>query len=856
VKFRVYIWRSLTWLLAGSLLGIYLPDTPLSKHAHEIFARFVALYPPVLYGPAFLFLFMVGLRPLARLMRRYRNNWKTRGRLFTVFDGGVFLIAGSLFSIVLNDSLPLRRSAYTDPELSALLICLSGIVFLLLSAVFISYRLRPEEALLGPTDDLVDVPITDEKQDILGRERFVSDFYAQIKRFPSEDSFVFGLNGSWGTGKTSVLNLLRNKLRGDDSFILVDFNPWYFHSPDAIIRRFYDAMAEAINREFFYPELKSTARRYARILAPVLKPYGIDLGSMETGSVEEAKATVESFILRTGRTVVLIVDDLDRSSPDEIMTTLQTVRLSANFRRTIFVLAYDLQQLTDQIWRKGIPGEYLDKIVQYPIDLPAADKEEIDRFIIFSDSEGHVSHLDKLLNNLHVEGPRRKDFDQHSVEAYYATLGSFFPTLRAAKRFLTGLTVRLPAVLDEVHLLDFVMLEVIRVFSNSLYQDIWNNPYYYIPSWSTRSLISSPFGLESSDKDKNSRRQAIKAHIESLLKDDPRAPNVISVLKKLFPLRVGDAFDRHPGFGDGLGPRLRAAKRLTHPECFDKYFLLEVPRRALGDATVQSMLRSWEKAANPEEAISSDLDKVRASGKLIETIERMLVFLADINKSIVTTLFRAVVRRMISVPLDQGSTEQTAQIKFFLYLLDERIPASEKQSEAEWAVSSVEGIDVAVRMLVPILQDQSSVNWHLRTTLKIEPLTAIILNRFVRDFVEPRRDVFESNNPAYVLFQIGSYGADAAKVVNDYLFDLFAEKPQYVGRLISGFSMPIDEQTNSFNFEHLKSVYDVKRWVTFIEEHGPEVWSNSKEERAVQTFLKFCKSSDGFGESVDSTHEP
>ena len=65
-----------------------------------------------------------------------------------------------------------------------------------------------------------DDPITDEIEDVLDRKEFVDDLYKQIINYPLSNSFVFGLLGSWGEGKTSVLNLLSNKLYNNKDVIV------------------------------------------------------------------------------------------------------------------------------------------------------------------------------------------------------------------------------------------------------------------------------------------------------------------------------------------------------------------------------------------------------------------------------------------------------------------------------------------------------------------------------------------------------------------------------------------------------------------------------------------------------------
>lgn len=59
-----------------------------------------------------------------------------------------------------------------------------------------------------------DKPIEDSKEDLLGRDAFAEHVANTIKctSFSNNDSFVFGLYGKWGEGKTSFINLLKSYL--------------------------------------------------------------------------------------------------------------------------------------------------------------------------------------------------------------------------------------------------------------------------------------------------------------------------------------------------------------------------------------------------------------------------------------------------------------------------------------------------------------------------------------------------------------------------------------------------------------------------------------------------------------------
>ncbi len=77
--------------------------------------------------------------------------------------------------------------------------------------------------------NLTDTPITDESQDYLDRNLFVESLYKEISNINFEDSFCYGLYGKWGEGKTSILNLLKNKLKENKNIILFEFETYFIN---------------------------------------------------------------------------------------------------------------------------------------------------------------------------------------------------------------------------------------------------------------------------------------------------------------------------------------------------------------------------------------------------------------------------------------------------------------------------------------------------------------------------------------------------------------------------------------------------------------------------------------------------
>jgi predicted KAP-like P-loop ATPase len=77
-------------------------------------------------------------------------------------------------------------------------------------------------------------PITSRSADLLDRTPFAEQIAAAIRGWTGQDSLVLGLYGEWGTGKTSLKNMIIESLRADveTAPYIVEFNPWQWVGQD------------------------------------------------------------------------------------------------------------------------------------------------------------------------------------------------------------------------------------------------------------------------------------------------------------------------------------------------------------------------------------------------------------------------------------------------------------------------------------------------------------------------------------------------------------------------------------------------------------------------------------------------
>jgi hypothetical protein len=694
---------------------------------------------------------------------------------------------------------------------------------------------------------LPDDPITDDSQDLLGRIGFVDGLYQQITKLPAPNSFVFGLHGSWGEGQTSVLNLLQRRLARDFSLIPVRFNPWYLASEAALIQSFYAAIEQALQERYRVAGLHRVLSRYGEVLTSGLGALGLKLSIRE--NPERLRSELEEWIGRTGCRLVILIDDIDRLSPAEALAVLKLAGLSARIQKAIFVLSFDSDVLEGMLRdRVSIDAAFLEKIVQKPVPLPPAEPQDLDRFLLFSDLDGHGAHrsaIDRLLDELGVDSSRRAEFDKEVVYFYHTHLKKLFRTLRDAKRYLNSLRATLPAIINEVYLCDFFLLEAIQVFAPQVYQDIWRHWWCYIPSWSFETDLGSPFSLVGNLDEKY---QAIRTHIAELLKNVPRADVIQAILEKIFFVEVQNAF-RQGGQGDhsGAANRYREEKRITHPECFVKYFLGKIPKGELPDQAIEDLIQGWNAAPETivENRIAAALHQYREAGQLSELLTKLDLFRGRIASERVPVIIRTIYRFVLwlSRAGDRWSSEHNRAMDLLFRLLEERAVTSNIRPLLEEVVREVPSL-YSVVFVVSFLHQEPGSPSRINAQIDLQVLRRLATERLHTYFIEGNRDFFAElpeSDWVFILHHWGTtWGTQEGEnhtVVQSYVMHLLDKRPAYLGQLLRCFlrANPFGEGVG-FAFSDLAQICAPTVINEYLNRYGDEALTTSEAKEAARLF--------------------
>ncbi|PTT69213.1 KAP family P-loop NTPase fold protein [Arthrobacter sp. HMWF013] len=415
-----------------------------------------------------------------------------------------------------------------------------------------------------------DEEISSVGDDKLSRAQFAGRVAELIESIPiGADSTVIGLIGPWGGGKTSLLNLIRADLAGRESMGVAQFTPWAVTDSPALMVEFFSTLLSA------HESLKSVQQREKwKSLALKMGPIVGSLGSMgkitqsaveaylEAGNWQKQFRALDESISASGVRILITVDDVDRLHGDEILTLIKTIRMLGRFHNVHYLLAYDHGALVDALkpsvgGNARRAGEYLEKIVQYPLDIPPAQQVHLQAM------------LDEGLAHLFSDDPFAilSDAQGRFQVAFERELKWRLTTVRSVKRFVAQANHYYALISGHVDVCDFLVLTFLRLHFPAVYNAL--------PQW-RHELLSSYSGNQRDAAEHS--RNLWKIRLEGLVAGPEDAEILLRILKRLFPAPFVNE-------GETL---LRG--RVSNRHYFDRHFAFGLPEGDVSDLQVRQEL--------------------------------------------------------------------------------------------------------------------------------------------------------------------------------------------------------------------------------------------------------------------------
>jgi len=252
---------------------------------------------------------------------------------------------------------------------------------------------------------VVDRPKEAKQDDLLKIEKYTNGLIEFIKH--SETPITIGVQGEWGSGKTSLLNTIREDLCNDNAeFYSIWLNTWEYSllsEPDETLIKIISGLVQEIGA-LTQETTKDKGKRATAALGSLIKNFGGFAGGIGgkiaelTGekleeymtanplgnSIKELRVALQEVINQAIKdsdkeSFIFFIDDLDRLDPAVAVNILELIKNLFDLEKCIFVLAIDYSVVVKGLQSKfGVMTEenewefraFFDKIIQLPFSMP------------------------------------------------------------------------------------------------------------------------------------------------------------------------------------------------------------------------------------------------------------------------------------------------------------------------------------------------------------------------------------------------------------------------------------------------------------------------------------------------------
>ena len=449
-----------------------------------------------------------------------------------------------------------------------------------------------------------DSPIEDAADDQYGFSPFAKSLAKSIVSIKDPIGTTIALTGPWGSGKSSVVNLLRSELNElpDTDLIVTSFNCWWYRGEEALALAFLQHL-HAVLKDSLGDKIKDLIPAIGRGLlqaGPVLGPVVAiattgPWGALTSGATVFAKRffgaaqTPEAAFRKLSKALdnedrrfLVVIDDIDRLTPQEALAVFRLTKSVGRLPNVMYLLAFD-RQLADAAVAALYPSEgphFLEKIIQATFEIPTPLQSDLNRSILTAASE--------------ICGPDQPDQMVRFMNLFYDAVAPYIATPRHVARLRNTISVTWPAIDGEINRADFLALEAIRLYEPALYENIKAGKAKLC---GTPQTGDPPQGDDSRFDD----------YLKNISAD--RHDSVKQILQRLFPRleAVGHSTDFLAGWD--------TERRVCIEAHFDTYFRLSLSEDALSVRTIDQLVERADNIDFIQQAMRDASETPRSNGK-------------------------------------------------------------------------------------------------------------------------------------------------------------------------------------------------------------------------------------------------
>ena len=332
-----------------------------------------------------------------------------------------------------------------------------------------------------------DSPIRMPEHDAFGINPFAQAIARSIRTADASDGIVFAINGIWGSGKSSAINLVVHHLTAAieaGELSVTAFNPWWFSGTEALTISFFQELRAAIGTSVDDQTRETFASIGSRLSSagPLLGGIASLFGTPAVGSAVSGGITLLEKLTRLDSTVerehgklvealakqkkkfLIVLDDIDRLTTDDALQIFKLIKSVGRLPNVLYLMAFD-RHLAEKMVAERFPaegGSYLEKVIQGAFDLPVPDGLDLQQQLLTT--------VEAVMG-----APPPEKMDRFS-NLFHDGVALLLKTPRDAVRLSNAIKVSWPAIREEVDRADFLTIEALRLFLPLTYEAVRAHP--------------------------------------------------------------------------------------------------------------------------------------------------------------------------------------------------------------------------------------------------------------------------------------------------------------------------------------------------------------------------------------------
>lgn len=354
---------------------------------------------------------------------------------------------------------------------------------------------------------------SDVKYDLLNRGFLINTIYKLIFQLETSKNYTIGLDGEWGTGKTTLVNNVLATAYNEgnlEKYLVVKFNPCVFEDDKKMLESFVTKILNKVDINLLDAKniVDNVIEDFFNIDGSVIsKIISTILNIISLSRHNELKDIIEETLNRKNKKLLIIIDDFDRIQPGSIVRLITFLNQVIEFDNTCIVILYDKEQINSIIKKEfGYEHDFLDKYVNFEYRVPSLYKDTTEKI------------MKAISNNLVFKDKPIFDFvDKLSIK---------FDSMREIKKFLNIILSNNLLIKNKINSSNYSILQYILLKNRDLYYEILDNKKYFIQFDNTRDFFFY-YNQEEYEKER-------KAYFKKLL-NKKEYSDYIQILIYLFP---------------------------------------------------------------------------------------------------------------------------------------------------------------------------------------------------------------------------------------------------------------------------------------------------------------------------------